>query len=134
MRFPGQKRADGVYTPHLEVDFRFPGDNRTYLALVDSGADWTMIPAEFLPPSVVYADLPNPSIGRGVGGEFEIRMCPVEVWFQKWKVNNWCIVIQPGKMPDPGALLGRQDFMRRFSVSFDWSAEPGMFDVRPNKR
>jgi hypothetical protein len=134
MRFYGTKRADGVYTPLVEVEFRFPGDPRTPLALVDSGADRTMLPAEFLPASVPYESLTVLGTGRGVGGEFEIRRCDHEVWFQKWKVCGVFIVIEPGKMPDPTVLLGRLDFMKRFTVSFDWHEERGTFDIKPIKK
>jgi hypothetical protein len=134
VRFPGQLRADGVYTALLDVEFRFPGAPRTYLSLVDSGADVTIIPAELLPPSIRYEDLTDPSEGKGVGCEFEFRMCEIEVWFQKWKFASEIAVIEPNKMPEPGALLGRLDFMKRFAVMFDWSKDPGMVDVRPIKR
>ena len=125
MQFPGQKRADGVFAPLLEVEFRFPNDPRTHLALVDSGADWTIIPAELLPSSIVYADLGEPTEGEGVGGTFEMRRCHAEVWFQRWKVNDWFFVIEPGKMITPAVLLGRHDFMGRFTVTFDWKVAPG---------
>lgn len=118
----------------LDAEFRFPGETRTYLALVDSGADITMIPAEFLPTSIPYKSLKHPSIGKGVGGEFEFRICQAEVWFDRWKFADWFAVIEPGKTPELQALLGRLDFMRRFAVTFDWESDPGIFEVRRIKR
>lgn len=43
-----------------------------------------MLPAEFLPASIQYVDLEFLGTGRGAGGEFEIRKCDVDVWFDKW--------------------------------------------------
>lgn len=134
MRFPGQLRGDGVYTALVDVEFRFPGDPRTYLALIDSGADLTIISAELLPPSIRYEDLGEAHEGKGAGCDFEFKTCQVEAWFQKWKFASFIGVIAPDTMPEPTALLGRLDFMRRFTVTFDWSKDPGMIDVRAIKR
>jgi predicted aspartyl protease len=135
VRYPGQKRqADGAFAALLDVEFRFPGDPRSYLALLDSGADYTMIPAEYLPSSIPYTTLRDPFMANGVGCQFEARVCDVEVVFDKWTFATVIAVVEPDKMPVPQALLGRLDFMSRFEVSFNWSAEPGSFTIRRIKR
>lgn len=93
-----------------------------------------MMPAESLPASVPYSSLDVVGRGKGVGGEFDIALCEVEVWFQKWKFAKQFYVVEPDKMPEPTVLLGRLDFMKRFSVWFDWSKDPGIFDVKPIER
>ena len=130
MRLRGYQRSDGVFSPTIEVVIRAPGEPYALLAVVDSGADSTILSAEYLPASVTYADLPVLGEAQGVGGTFEIARWDVQVWFDKWKVCDAVQVIEPGKSPTPMMLLGRSDFFRRFTVYFDWHSQPGIVEIK----
>ena len=135
-RIAGTELVAGRFYPVLSVTLRLPGGSpHPMLAIVDSGADRTSVPAEFLTGTPIdHATLPIiPGTNAGAGGIFEARLCDCEIWYEKWKVCDRFVVIEPGKMPMPIVLLGRDDFFRRFTVSFDWSKSPPVFDVKRNK-
>lgn len=96
------------------------------MAVVDSGADTTSVPAEFLEGTPIdVASLPIVGEGSGAGGKFPYRLCQTEIWWEKWKVCDRFLVLDAGQMGDlPVVLLGREDFFKRFDVSFDWSRTP----------
>ena len=129
------QRTDGtgIYHPVLEITLRgCPAGNVMRYMLVDSGADTSCMPEEFLAGTGIdYSTLPVLPPSTGVGGTAEARYCAVELWFERWKFADGFTVLKAGSMPQPMCLLGRQDFMKRFQVSFDWRRDPPTFDVRP---
>lgn len=124
---PGTELVQGTYFPVLEVGLRLSrGESHAHPGVVDSGADMTSVPAEFLEgTSVDYTTLPVVGQGSGAGGTFPFRLCQREIWWEKWKVCDQFIVLNPGQMGDlPTVLLGRADFFTRFDVRFEWSRKP----------
>jgi hypothetical protein len=132
-RLKGTERVAGRFYPLIDVTLRLPGGGSVpLLAELDSGADITTVPAEYLADTGIDYDSlqPVPAPAMTAGGAVEMRVCPCQIWYEKWKVCDWFLVIAPGKMPDPMALLGRDDFFKRFTVYFDWSQSPPIFDIR----
>lgn len=93
--------------------------------MIDSGADSTIIPGEFLTghPTLQYDDLPvSKGLAGGAGGSFETRKCPGSA---SWRDVTFCtelLAAQPGALPHP--LLGRNDFFQKFIVRFNWNRTP----------
>jgi hypothetical protein len=107
------------------------------MALVDSGADDALVPAEMLVAvGVEYSALEpyltadgRPQMGQGAGGKFEIRRLEAKLAFREWQFGSEVRVAQAGAIPGP--VLGRNDFFDRFNVRFLWSRVPPVFDVDP---
>lgn len=101
------------------------------LALVDSGADRTIVPAELMEAlGVPWASLSASSVtGLGAGGKFETRSCQGEVFFREWKFCDELLVAPAGSLPAP--LLGRSDFFKHFLVKFTWHRDPPIMDIDP---
>lgn len=117
----------------IDLEIRVGGMSAPLVALVDSGADRTQVPADLLiTVGIDHTTLPIVGHGEGAGSRFDVRICEAEIWFEKWKVCDRFLVSPPGN--SPYALTGRYDFFQRFSVFFDWSTTPPVFDIRPLDR
>jgi hypothetical protein len=119
-----------IYLPIIFVTIHFPGGTRSVPlpAIVDSGADRTVIPAALLVGSGIdFAALPSPSQSQGAGGGFETRPVDGKVRYRGWDVCEHFLVAEPGKLNY--ALLGRHDFFERFSVNFSWHRSPPEFFI-----
>lgn len=125
------KTGEHVYYPLLVVRVEYNGKAVGLQAVVDSGADSTIIPAKFLAPlGVDFAKLPLTSIGGGAGGSFERRMCSTAVL--KWggtELFTGFLVAEPGKLEVP--LLGREDFFKLYVTTFEWHTIPPTFTLEP---
>lgn len=107
-----------------------PGRGLRVPALVDSGADSTIFPGEYLATLGTEFDrLPSGPESIGAGGAFEVRRCGGVVKFREWLVCEEFNVAEPGKLSL--ALLGRDDFFARFVVRFNWHEEPPVLFVDP---
>jgi hypothetical protein len=94
---------------------------------VDSGADVTTVPAEFLAGTPIDpTTLPPGGHSTGIGGkQVPMVISDAEIWWDKWKVCDRFFVLPTGAMGAiPFVLLGREDFFMRFNVSFEWSHKP----------
>lgn len=132
-RIQGTLVAPGFYRPLLPVSLHVQG--RTPIiagALIDSGADWTIVPFTLIKNTGIrFEELPLLSKrGEGAGGSFEIRECLGEVKWRQWVVCTKFLVGEPGKF-ESTPLLGREDFFKRFVVRFLWHKDPPSFDIDP---
>lgn len=136
-RIEGTRVADGRYLPLIVVSVivRLPdgeSTNTDALALVDSGADRSAIPAELLEGSgITFDDLPvSDQKGHGLGGSVEVRTVQGQLLYEDVPFVDGAIeVIAPEALPGP--VLGRADFMSVFRVAFDWRKDPPRMHIRP---
>ncbi len=111
------------YRPIVIVTIEVRGRQIQGAAMVDSGADNTLVPAEALAPAGIdFESLPEAAIGAGVGGPLATRRCSGTVRYQEWEVCRSFSVAEPGKLDI--ILLGRADFFTKFETRFRWHAVP----------
>lgn len=120
------------FLPILRVEVHIGKQSRRTIALVDSGCDTTIIPAERLAGfrGVRFTDLPKPEGSRegvGVGGIFETRLCDGRLTWRGLTLCDSFLVAEAECLPY--VLLGRDDFFSRFDVRFRWDASPPIFGV-----
>lgn len=127
----GVEVVPGQWAPLLRVDLEISGAlMKDVLALLDSGADKTLIPGDYLeghPDGVLFDSLTlseNP--GHGAGGDFDIRVCPGNVTWREEEICNPLEMAAPGNLPFP--LLGR-DFFQKCVVRFNWNRNPPVVSV-----
>ena len=135
-RIPATVGSGGAFYPFVGVDVRLPAGlaPRVFTALVDSGADRTVVPRFVIDAlGVDHRTLPiladergTPLKGEGADGRFEIRICRGSV---RWQGVTICEEFWVTNAPV--VLLGRADFFRRFDVFFDWSATLPYMDIEP---
>jgi hypothetical protein len=127
---PGAATGPNKWTPYLNVVLLADsGKQLRARAVVDSGADWTVVPGELaLALGVDWTALPaSPDIATGAGGSFEPRFAPIAVWYGTVEVCPVVRVAPVGAMP--AMVLGREEFFSRFRVCFDWEQQPPTFTV-----
>jgi len=118
------------YRPIVIVTIDVRGHQIQGAAMVDSGADNTLVPAETLASVGIDFDaLPEGAIGAGVGGPLATRRCAGTVRYQEWEVCRSFSVAEPGKLDI--ILLGRADFFTMFETRFRWHAVPPEFEIEP---
>jgi hypothetical protein len=124
--------------PLLTVTLELGGRSLDVLALVDSGADSTMLPYDSIEAcGLPYHDVPGPVLtGVGAGGEFEFKNCEGRVTYGGAVVCKTFGVPAPRHdVPGlPFGLLGRRDFFSKHIVRFAWHRDPPEFNVDPVKR
>jgi hypothetical protein len=99
-------------------------------AIVDSGADTTMVPAEVVAGlGIDYAKLSGGTKGSGVGGPCESRPALLTIRYQSWKLTGEVAIAEPERLDV--VLLGRSDFFQRFVVRFNWFKSPPEFHLDP---
>lgn len=132
-RIEGTELQPGVFFPAISVALHGPGNHiLSVMALIDSGADRTIIPAEVLEAiGIPYASLAlGARQGAGVGGGFETRTCSTLILkWREWEIAREIEVAEFRKLPLP--LLGRGDFFRKFSIRFGWHRDPPTIDIDP---
>ena len=122
------KTGGHVYMPVILVTVEFGGKGVRFNAVVDSGADSTIIPAKFLVPlGIDFAKLPLASEGGGAGGSFERRTCIAVMKWGGTELFTGFLVAEPGKLEVP--LLGREDFFKLFVTTFSWHTMPPTFTL-----
>jgi hypothetical protein len=140
-RIPGTHVGTGpdgaeIFRPIIIVAIEIGGLVIRVPALVDSGADNTLVPESFVAPlGVDFSKLaPGPG-GLGPGGGLDTRMCHGLIRWEKEKVvlMTGFLVAEPGKGPDT-VLLGRADFFRLYVPRFHWHKNPPVFDLDPVAR
>lgn len=121
-------RADGAAGPEgllpvvqIEISARDATAWRTQ-AIVDSGADRTMIAAESLGRfGVVYTDLDLPRTAEAVTGDkFEVRRLFAQASLYEHVFATALDVAEPGKFASPLPMVGLNDFFAAFDVCFIW--------------
>ena len=130
-RIEGQDLGRGIPEPVLTITI-INGNLATQgPAVVDSGADLTVVPAGIAAVvGIDFSTLPAPTgDSRGAGGSFEARPVRAKIRWRQWDVCDAFQVAEPGSLDD--VLLGREDFFKRFKVSFNWGRTPPILDVDP---
>ncbi len=123
-----------IYRPIILVDIEVGPLGIRVPALLDSGADNTLVPAAFITPlGVDFASLPMGPGGVGPGGRVDVRPCSGAMKWDGATIMTAFMVAEPGKGADT-VLLGRADFFARFVVRFNWHRDPPTFDVDPVSR
>lgn len=121
---------DGVFRPLITVTLGIgvPPKTQDVLMLLDSGADFTMLPPDL---AVGISELPLKKLGvdagrvYGIGGSVRIREVTIEITYNS---VTYSTAARVGATPIP--LLGR-DFMRLFRVSFHWDRDRPEFFIDP---
>ena len=125
-----------IFRPIIIVAIEIGGLVIRVPALVDSGADNTLVPEEFVAPlGVDFRRLAAGPGGVGPGGGLETRLCPGVMRWEKEKIvlMTSFMVAEPGKGPET-VLLGRADFFRLYVPRFHWHKNPPVFDLDPVAR
>lgn len=116
--------ANGLYYPIIKIDVSVAGAGSFSTdALVDSGADYTTIPASLIDSvlNIPWSSLAADGVAFGVGGQFGQRKLRGEV---RWKSR---VVCREFKVVETltVAVVGREDFFSRFTVDFNpWTGVP----------
>ena len=140
-RIPGTHVGTGpdgaeIIRPIIIVAIEIGGRGIRVPALVDSGADNTLVPEPFVAPlGVDFRRLAAGPGGVGPGGGLETRLCQGVMRREKEKVvlMTSFMVAEPGKGPET-VLLGRADFFRLYVPRFHWHKNPPVFDLDPVAR
>jgi hypothetical protein len=125
-----------IYRPIIVVSIEIGGLLIRVPAIVDSGADNTLVPEPFVAPlGVAFARLPVGPRGVGPGGGLDARPCQGTMRWEKEKslLMTRFLVAEPGKGPE-SVLLGRADFFRLYTPRFHWHKNPPVFDLDPVAR
>lgn len=130
-RVEGTAVGPNRWTPLITVSLVVVDKTFNFTALVDSGADCTILPAELVEAvGVPFSSLPkSPGSGVGAGGAFEIRVGRGDLIYDGVKFATQFSVAAPKCLASP--LLGRSDFMRLFVVRFNWHKTPPEFHIDP---
>lgn len=119
-----------VHSPIIFVHLLYGGLGLEVQAVVDSGADTTVIPAEIAAVvGVEWAKLPSGTKGLGVGGACEMRLVDMTIKYKDWKYSGLVAIAEPKHLPV--VLLGRTDFFRSFVARFHWFKDPPEFHLDP---
>lgn len=123
----------GSPSPVLFVSLSIDGQRHRHPALVDSGANRTLVPAEFLPPGL-YETLSIELKGsKGAGGRFEVREGHGVLSWHSFRLYSFAVA-EPGKLPGPVILLGLRDFFAHVSVEFHWDRDEKVFTLERRSR
>jgi hypothetical protein len=136
-RIPATKvgHSDGtdIYSPLVVVRIETGNGFVEGPALVDSGADNSVVPAELLVPlGIDFAKLPQGTTGTstGAGGGVETKRCDGRIIYGHTVTSEPTFAVaEPGKLNV--VLLGRGDFFRLFVARFHWDKDPPVFDLDP---
>jgi predicted aspartyl protease len=124
MKFPYKLLASGIARPIIPIRVRNPRTQQAvrFLALVDSGADMTLLPGELA--EVIGFDLAAGE-RKNVSGVVAGESRPYYVHPADIEVGGWWKKISVGFMPDLSSnnfgLLGQTGFFDRFKfVKFEY--------------
>jgi hypothetical protein len=129
--FQGTPGPGGVHLPLLKIDIVLAKKTRQLTAMVDSGADRTVVPRAIIEALGVNWDSLKVAQTDGVGasGVFEIRICRGKI---RWRGKTICEEFWTTDMDKRGiVLLGREDFFTKYDVDFRWSVQPPYMDINP---
>ena len=131
----------GEERPWVPIEVRANGLAKRIWAIVVSGADRTILPAEEVADlGIKYEELEtstsNEASFHGLFGAVEMRPCAGEVYrFDEATgdvaelVRPDLLVAAPGRFPT--AALGRADFFRLHAIRFEWHRSPPRFRLLP---
>lgn len=120
-----------IFRPIIIVSIDIGGRVVRGTAVVDSGADNTLVPFDAVAPlGVDFLKLPPGPGGVGPGGTLDVRLCKGVLRWDKRVLMTEFMVAEPEKGPD-AILLGRADFFTLYVVRFQWHKNPPTFDLDP---
>lgn len=123
-----------LYSPRLTVTVWFRKKSLAYQAIVDSGADNSIISAELVAAlGAKWEKMTDPQQHIGAGGPFMTRHCRASLYYGSTLICDGLRVAEPGKMPAEinFLLLGRSDFFKKYIASFHWNESPPWFEIEP---
>lgn len=129
-RIQGVEIRPGNFAPILRISLEIDGVTIETPAVIDSGADSTIAPAELLEghPTLNYENLPlSPLGGEGAGGDFELREVAGVVKWREWVITERVAFAEPDAIDLP--LLGRSDFFSICAIAFAWHESPPTFEL-----
>lgn len=127
-RIPAFEELPGYFVPLIAVRSPILGVEREFTALVDSGADFTMIPVSML---IGYGVNPRTLVQTGwTIGANGTRIPRFDYSMELWHRGR-LFGTRVGVLPNlPRPVVGRGDFMRAFGVHFHWDEHPPAWCVR----
>lgn len=129
----GPDGAD-IFRPIIIVTIEIGGRAVQGPALVDSGADNTLVPFEAVAPlGIDFMKLPAGAGGSGPGGKLDTRPCKGIMRWERAVLMTDFVVAEPGKGPET-VLLGRADFFKLYVPRFHWHKDLPVFDLDPVAR
>ena len=135
-RIAAEEVRPGLWAPLLTIEWSLvaaaPGTLYPQLrAIVDSGADTSILPGEILPVvGLAWEELEGEiATSRGIGGEARYKRCAGSIKWGGYVIGKTIAIAEPSTVPFP--LLGRDDFFRRFVVHFRWAKNPPEMDIVP---
>ena len=127
--------ADGTiaYRPRVNATVAVGKKSAIYRALVDSGADKSMVSADLIAAlGAKWEKLTDPQPELGAGGIFETRFCPGQIYFGGVLITNGFRVAPATHVNGlfiSVFILGRADFFQKFIPTFHWEESPPWFDL-----
>ena len=115
----------GTFQPILFVTLRQGTRQIEVPALVDSGADQVLVPMRFL-AGVSWMSLARLPNVRGLGGTAEQAECPGEILYEDDVISSPLRVTNASLTT---VLLGRNGFLSKFDVCYDWDDVAPRFSV-----
>jgi hypothetical protein len=114
--------------PLVRVQTTVLGSLRAFTALVDSGADATMIPASLLAAyGIDLSTLVQNGWSVGANGtQIPKYVFAMELWHRNRRFATQVNVLPILPVP----VLGRDDFMRAFGIHFHWEVDPPEWCIR----
>lgn len=114
-----------VFRPIIPVFFKIPNQERKlgYEALVDSGADYNIFPAQVA--EIMGLDVKSGKLdvyGGVGGGKYEAYIHKVEILIGGWEYEVEC-AFSYDFAPWGYGILGQKGFFDLFSVKFDYRKE-----------
>ncbi len=131
-RIEGRDLGDGLFRPVLDIVVRIEDIQAQAPALLDSGADYSVVPWVIFEASRQSFDTLEPLDSDGGSSTKVIadaRWCEGTI---EWDGREVCtrFLVRPPEKPQPEiVLLGREDFFRRHVVRFLWTDEAPHFLV-----
>ena len=119
MKFQYKKYGPGVLRPVIPVEIIYKGETVSYEALVDSGADCCIFPAQIADVLGIDVESGEKKEVWGVTGVSEYYY----VHFVELIVGGWSYDVKVGFLPNIARLgygiLGQKGFFDTFIVKFD---------------
>ena len=106
-----------VSDPTIPVTIQTQAGVRTYMFLIDTGADCAVVPRRLAQQvGLTWASLPPAQVvGVGPGG-VSTRVGPLTVQVGPWTFTMRCMFVEGPRVP---FLLGRADFLDRLILTID---------------
>ncbi len=132
-RYVGRDGILGIdlFRPFVLVGVELPGQSLFHIdALIDSGADRTTIPHSILRQfGIAFGALQPHVAAETAGGLVDQRLCPGVLTWRGHAFGTHFAPLRELKT----AVIGREDFVRAFSVNFDgWNRDPPSLAIEPH--